>query len=93
MLQSLSNYHLIYELLHDGQGGIHPDIEPIDVNELLSVLRQRAGNDLEKDTNQWVKWFLSTDSVGTDKEKASILTVKKIRDIEVESLSRLGGEQ
>jgi hypothetical protein len=93
MLQSLSNYHLIYELLHDGQGGIYPDIEPIDVNELLSVLTQRAGNDIGKDINQWVNWFLTTENVGTEKEKASIVAVKKIRGIEGESLSLLGREQ
>lgn len=93
MLEAWSNYHLIYELLHDGQGGIYPDIEPIDLNDILSLLTQRAGNDFGKDVNQWVNWFLTTDGVGTEKEKASVVTVKKIRDIEGESLSRLSREQ
>ncbi len=42
MIKSLSSYHLIFELLYDGKGNIHPDIEPIDTKEIIKILECRA---------------------------------------------------
>ena len=87
---SLSTYHLMFELLHDGKGHLYPNLEPFDVKSICDELQKRTGQNLGSDTESWVEWFLASTDAATPDERATIATVQRIRKIEEESLKKLG---
>ena len=89
MLKSLTNYHLIFELLHDGKGDLFPDIEPIDTNDIIKILEERSNKSFGADVKKIVKWFMLAEGVATDEDKENMRTIKKIMDIEKKALSKI----
>lgn len=89
MHSSLSNYHLLFELLHDGKGNIHPELEPIDTKLIIDTLEERAGRAFKDNINDIIDWFMLTEGVASEKERVGISTVLRIKKIEVKSLSIL----
>ena len=53
MLQTLSNYHLIFEYLHKGKGDIFPNIEPIDTICIIKTLEERANKVFGDDSKKY----------------------------------------
>jgi len=91
-LQEISTCGLLFELLHDGEGNIHPELEPINTDAIVDVLRRRHGCDWGNNAESWAKWFLNSPSVGTPDERESITVVLRIRKIEKDALERKGAE-
>ena len=89
MIKSLSSYHLIFELLYDGKGNIHPDIEPIDTKEIIKILECRANRVFGTDVKKIVDWFLNTEGVASSEEIEGISIVLDIKDIERKSLAKI----
>jgi hypothetical protein len=90
-IQTISTCHLIFELLHDGEGNLYPEIEPIGTEVIVGVLRSRHG-DLGNDPESWAKWFLGSPNEGTPDERVGIATALRIRRIEKDALRRIDGE-
>lgn len=81
-LEAISTCHLVFELLHDGEGKIHPELEPIRTDAIIHVLRRRHGHDAAADAESWAKWFLASPNVGAPDERDSIKAALRIRKIE-----------
>lgn len=88
-MQTLSNYHLMFEYLHNGKGDIFPNIEPIDTMRIIKLLEERAnlvfGNDFEK----ILDWFMHTEGVASNEERENLAAVIRIINIEKKSLERI----
>ncbi len=91
-VQTISTYHLIYELLEDGEGKLYPEMEPIDLESIVSALRRRHSCNWGSSVDLWVEWFLASPDAGTEDERRSIAAVAQIKKIEKESLRRLKAE-
>ncbi len=89
MPESLTNYHLLFELLHEGKGNIHPDIEPIDTEQIIKIIEKRADKTFGTNINGIIDWFMSSEGVSSDKERTGIATVIRIKNIEKRSLSKI----
>jgi hypothetical protein len=88
-LRTLSTYHLIYELLHDGKGNLYPEIEPISPRSIFDVLWHRHGRQIGDNVKSCVEWFLHTPKAGSQNERGTIATVARIRNIEEESVRKI----
>jgi hypothetical protein len=93
MLKSLTNYHLIFELLHDGKGDLFPDIEPIDTKNIIRILEERSNKSFGADVKKIIKWFMLAEGVATDEDKENMRTIIKIMDIEKKALNKIKGER
>ncbi len=93
MTYSLSIFHLIYELLYEGRGGIHPNLEPLGSNELIVALKQRTGHAFGDNPERWAEWFLNDQGAGTEKERRSLRTILKIRKIERTAMEKISKEK
>jgi len=77
-LKEVSTFHLMIELLYEGNAQIISEIEsmePFDMKELLSELRQRSGNDFDDNIDMWCDWFLSDSN--SDDEVCSAFSLLK----------------
>ena len=90
MINKLRNYELIHELLNQGKAGICPEIEPIEIEAIVSALESRSRKSFGEDALRWIDWFLNEETAGTKNERDNMAIVKKIRDIERKALKRLG---
>ena len=91
-LNSISTCNLIFELLHDGAGGIYPTIEPISPEVIFTLLRRRHSCNLENNVESWVEWFLGSPELGTQSERDSIATAVRIKKIEKDALRKMDDE-
>ncbi len=89
MFESMSNYHLLFELLHDGKGDIFPDLEPIDTKQIIRILEKRSNKSFGADVNRIVNWFMLAEGAATDEDKENIRTVLKIMNIEKKALDKI----
>jgi hypothetical protein len=92
MLRSLSNYDLVYELLHDGNGEIYPNLEPIDPEQLYSILQERSGCSFDNDLKKVLNWFMFTDGTATDEEKKNLKIILKIINVGKKALEKIEKE-
>ena len=92
MLKTLSDYDLVYELLHGGKGEIYPDIEPIDLSQIYKILQERTGLSFNNDVENVINWFMFTDGVATDEQKSNLKIILRIISIEKKALEKIKGK-
>lgn len=88
-LRTVPTFHLIYELLANGEGELYADMEPMALSDIAAELRRRSGKRFDLDVDAWVNWFLSEESEADLREKNSITMCKRIYDLEKKSLGRI----
>lgn len=88
-LLGISTYQLLFELLHDGNGGLHKELEPIDINCIFEELEYRHGK-REREANTWVEWFISANGTGSKKEKDSLKMTQRILNLEKYYTTKIG---
>lgn len=91
-VQTISTYHLIYELLEDGEGNLYPEMEPIARESIVSALQRRHACNWGSTVELWVEWFVASPDAGTEEERQSIAAVAQIKKIEKEGLRRIKAE-
>ena len=88
MLKRASTYHLIVELLCDGKAEALPDIEPIEIEEIVRELEERSDQSFGRSAEQWVEWFITSEEFGTEYERRNVALIKRIIDTERRALKR-----
>jgi hypothetical protein len=81
-LENTPVLHLLAELLHDGQAGL-PELaayEPINLELLLSALREKTGTDQGQKFQGWFDWFLTESTESTDEERKMLEMMKQMLD-------------
>lgn len=89
MANRLSTFHLIYELLYDGRAETHPNLEPFKIDDLIVALEKNTGHAFGNNPERWADWFSNDRSAGTSKEKESLRTIRKIRNIEQTAMRKI----
>jgi hypothetical protein len=86
-MKRLSTYHLVYELLSDGNGQLYPDLEPMELQEIMKEIGSRH-NVSFSDISEYANWFIES-SEFSDTEKSSVATMLRIIKIEGKALDNL----
>jgi hypothetical protein len=89
-LKTISTYHLLAELLHDGSAEIYDDIEPINIEDIINELALRHEVDFQDNKQAWIEWFSDqSNPIATRKEIDSLLMLQKILTTQEKHLERI----
>lgn len=90
-MKSLTNYHLAYELLSDGKGGLYVDLEPMEINQIFGELSRRACIEFLTSEDA-ITWCVENGGLVAD-EKESIKTMMRIKNIESRAMRRIRNKE
>ncbi len=94
----VSTFHLMVELLYNGQAEIISEVEhlePFNIEDILNELRVRSDTNLDDDVEKWCSWFLLDCEEISDEKKATFKMIKENKgqtDYFVEKISNKNKE-
>ena len=86
-MKDISTYHLISELLAEGNGNIYPDLEPFDLQEIFVELSKRAKINIDSKESA-LDWCMGHGDI-SDEERDLIKTSARIYEIEKKAMGQL----
>jgi len=84
-LENASVLQLMIEFLKEGKAGIFPELlplEPIDIDLVISMLRQKTGIDHGKEFERWYAWYMEDWKNVGEHDRESLAIVKRLVDAE-----------
>ena len=82
------------EIIYDGNAQIISEIEglePFDVAQLFSEIRQRSACDFGSDVDSWCNWFLSDCEEVTEETRITFMMLKRNKEQTDYFVEKLGG--
>ena len=82
-LEKSTTLELLIELMYAGKSGIVPELqalEPISVEEIVSVLESRHKQHLGNNFESWNSWFQGQSSPGPQEDRETLLRLKDFKD-------------
>lgn len=79
-LEKASVYYLILELLEDGRAGLISGSDTIPETSLILELKRRTGEDFGTVKEDWARYFIQSNDLGSELERANLMMFLKTRD-------------